>query len=200
MAKWGSCDFSELEKFQQKLEKLSKANIQKFCEEVSRELAARLLSKAIRRTPVGDYSGDKYITKTGKERHRRYKTVNFTTSKGQKVKFRASTIGKVGGTLRRGWTAKTMQEAESGSGKTTSQEKITAWVKKLPIKHIGNIYQIDVTNVVDYASYVEYGHRTKNHKGWVEGQFMLTISEKELDAQLPKLIETKIMQLLSEVF
>ncbi len=48
--------------------------------------------------------------------------------------------------------------------------------------------------------YVEYGHRTRNHKGWVEGKFMLTISEKELKAQLPKIIERKLIELLSEVF
>lgn len=162
MAKWGSCDFSELKKFQKELEKLSKANIQKFCENISKELAARLLSKVTKRTPVGDYSGDKYITKTGKERHRKYKIVNFTTSKGQKVNFKASTIGKVGGTLRRGWVAKSEQEAKSGSGKTVSQEKINNWVNELPIKHIGTTYQIDVTNAVDYAFYVEF--RTQNEK------------------------------------
>lgn len=153
MAKWGSCDFRELKKFQEKLEKLSKANIQKFCEDVSRELAARLLSKAIRRTPVGDYSRE--ITVIAKKDGKKHK-------KGEKYTRRVNPSGKVGGTLRRGWTAKTMQEAESGSGKTVSQEKITAWVKELPIKHIGSTIQIDVTNVVTYASYVEF--RTQNKK------------------------------------
>lgn len=52
MAKWGSCDFSELKRFQSRLEKLSKANLQKFCEDVAKNLAQRLLSKVIHKTPV----------------------------------------------------------------------------------------------------------------------------------------------------
>lgn len=161
MARWGSCDTKELKKFQEKLEKMSKANIQKFCEDISRELAARLLRKVIKRTPVGIYSS-----------------------------------GKVGGTLRRGWTAKTEQEAKAGNNKG---KDISSWVNQLPIKKIGNIFQIDVTNVVNYSSYVEFGHRTRNHKGWVEGQFMLTISEKEINAILPKFIERKLIEFLNEV-
>ena len=161
MAKWGNCDFKELKKFQQKLEKMSKANIQKFCEDISKELAARLLRKVIKRSPVGIYYH-----------------------------------GKLGGTLRRGWTAKTEQEAKSGNSKG---KDISNWVNQLPVKKIGNILQVDVTNVVNYASYVEFGHRTRNHKGWVEGQFMLTISEKEINAMLPKFIERKLTQLISEV-
>lgn len=179
MAKWGNCDFRELKKFQQELEKMSKANIQKFCEDVSRELAARLLRKVIKRTPTGIYSGKAYICVGGK------------THKGNRVK------GMVGGTLKRGWTAKTEQEAETGNNKG---KDVSSWVKELPVKHIGNTFQVDVTNVVSYASYVEYGHRTRGHKGWVEGHFMMTISEKEINAMLPKFIEKKLAEILSEVF
>ena len=45
MAKWGNCDFSELEELQKKFEKLAKTDIVKFCQDVARELAARLLAK-----------------------------------------------------------------------------------------------------------------------------------------------------------
>lgn len=47
---------------------------------------------------------------------------------------------------------------------------------------------------------LNFGHRTKNHKGWVEGHFMLTISEQELNSALPKLIQTKLNEFLKEVF
>ena len=33
---------------------------------------------------------------------------------------------------------------------------------------------------------------TRNHKGWVEGKFMLTISEQELEGDIPKIIERKL--------
>lgn len=47
---------------------------------------------------------------------------------------------------------------------------------------------------------LNFGHRTRNHKGWVDGKFMMTISKQELEGQLPKIIEGKLMQLLGEVF
>ena len=53
MAKWGDCDFSELEKLQKQFEKLSKIDVDKFCQDVARELATRLLAKVIPRTPTG---------------------------------------------------------------------------------------------------------------------------------------------------
>jgi hypothetical protein len=99
--------------------------------------------------------------------------------------------GKVGGTLRRGWTAKT--EAEAIAGRTPDAK---AFVDSLQVTKSGNVYQIEIINPVHYASYVEYGHRTRNHKGWVKGRFMLTISENEIDAQAPKILEKKLMKYL----
>jgi len=63
-----------------------------------------------------------------------------------------------------------------------------------------NGYTIEVINPTEYASYVEFGHRTPNHKGWVEGRFMLTISEQELEADAPRILENKLMKFLGGVF
>lgn len=82
--------------------------------------------------------------------------------------------GKRGGTLRRGWSV----------GKVTKN---------------GDVYQVEIINPVEYAPYVEYGHRTKNHKGWVEGKFMLTISEKELQNDAPRILENKLKKKLGEL-
>ena len=49
------------------------------------------------------------------------------------------------------------------------------------IKKKGSVYEIEISNDVEYASYVEYGHRIVrggNTLGWKDGVFMLTISEK----------------------
>jgi hypothetical protein len=62
----------------------------------------------------------------------------------------------------------------------------------------GNTYTIEIINPVEYAEYVEYGHRTPSHKGWVKGKFMLTVSTKELEADAPKIIEKKLQQFLVE--
>jgi hypothetical protein len=164
MARWGSCDFRELKDLQKRMEQLQKEDFQAFCEAAAKELAARLLAKVIKRTPVGQYE--------------------------------AST-GKIGGTLRRGWTAKSEREAELtavfGGG-----DAAKTFVDSLQVTKSGNVYQIEIINPVHYASYVEYGHRTRNHKGWVKGRFMLTISENEIDAQAPKILEKKLMKYLGE--
>lgn len=62
----------------------------------------------------------------------------------------------------------------------------------------GNGYVATVFNGVDYASYVEYGHRTANHKGWVRGQFMMTKAERNLMARAPGLAEKKLQKYLQE--
>lgn len=105
--------------------------------------------------------------------------------------------GKKGGTLRRGWTSKTHEEAVAGKGKGGNAAE---YASKLPITKSGNMIQIEIINPVNYASYVEFGHRTRNHKGWVQGKFMLTISEQELESQAPKVLENKIKKFLENCF
>lgn len=83
--------------------------------------------------------------------------------------------GKKGGTLRRGWS-------------------IGEVVK------VGGNYKIEVINPTEYASYVEFGHRTSDHLGWVEGRFMLTISEQELEADAPRILENKLNKFLEGLF
>ncbi|QEH69919.1 HK97 gp10 family phage protein [Cellulosilyticum sp. WCF-2] len=162
MASWGNCDFRQLQRLQEKLDRLQGAETIAFCEACAKELSARLLAKVIRRTPVGQYEAGN---------------------------------GKTGGTLRRGWTAKSHHEAQSGGSKNAK-----AYVNSLVITQSGDTYQIEITNPVEYAPYIEFGHRTRNHKGWVPGRFMLTISEKELESQAPKILERKLMQYLGEIF
>jgi hypothetical protein len=63
----------------------------------------------------------------------------------------------------------------------------------------GNSYAVEVFNNVKYASYVEHGHRTRNHRGWVEGRFMATISMQEIERQLPGFLERKQVELLNQI-
>lgn len=153
MARWGSTDFQQLKRLQKKMEKLQSGDFDKFCEEAAKELAARLLAKVIKRTPVDD------------------------------------------GVLRRGWTATTHAEAESSGNKN-----VKAYAESLNVTKVSTTYEIEIINPVNYAAYVEFGHRTASHAGWVNGRFMLTISEQELDAQAPKILEKKLMKFLGGVF
>ena len=95
--------------------------------------------------------------------------------------------GKKGGTLRRGWTGEKNQSA-------------VAYAGNLKVNHYGGVYVIEIVNPVEYASYVEFGHRTRNHEGWVDGKFMLTVSEQEIQAAAPKILENKLKKKLGEVF
>ena len=91
------------------------------------------------------------------------------------------------GTLRRGWTAGEKQNAK-------------AYADSLDIRKIGNKYHIDIINPVEHASYVEYGHRTRNHQGWVEGHYMLTISEAELNSISDTILQKKLNKFMKDVF
>jgi len=154
-------DARQLRQFRNKLLYLtSQQEEDEFIRSCIKELAARLLAKTIKRTPVGQYPQGS---------------------------------GKMGGTLRRGWTANSHEEAENGKGQG---KNASTWVNSLNISKQGNNYTIVITNPVEYASYVEYGHRTANQKGWVEGQFMLTISENEIQAAAPQILEAKLMNYL----
>lgn len=163
MAKWGNCDFSELRKYADKLEKLTDADINDLCVKCSKELAARLLALVIPRTIVGDYPAGS---------------------------------GKMGGTLRRGWTSKTHAEAASGKGK--NGKPIKEYVASLPVRKVGNYYIIKIINPVEYSPYVEFGHRTKSG-GWVDGKYMLTISEERLKQIAPRVLEKMLYQKIREV-
>ena len=137
MSKWGNCDFEQLKRLQKKMQKFEQSELEEFCEMCAKHLAARLLSRVIRRTPVDT------------------------------------------GTLRRSW----------------SEENNNIYVE-----HKGNEFTCEIINSMEYAIYVEYGHRTKNHKGWVHGYFMLEKSSLELNAQAPRIIEKLLMKKLGEIF
>ena len=132
-------DYRQFEQFAKKLEKqLSDEKREKFMEDCCKEIAARLLSRVIKRTPVKE------------------------------------------GTLRRGWSI--------------DDNKNINVVKR------GGEYRCAIFNPTEYASYVEYGRRTPSHDGWVDGQFFLTISEKEVDSLAPALLEKRLLELLKGAF
>lgn len=164
MSKYGKSDFKELRNLQKNLEKLNQQQVDLFMEACAKELAARLLAKVIKRTPVR--------------------------------KPEDCPPGVKGGTLRRGWTT----QANGSGAEGMKSNGASQYVDTLKIHHFGNTYVIEIVNPVDYASYVEFGHRTANHKGWVKGQFMLTISEQEIENAAPAILEKKLMKLLGECF
>lgn len=184
--RWGRADFQALKDLEQRLAKLEQTDFDRFCRETANEIANLLIAKVKKRTPVGVVPDDIYDNKKTK--------VTVTGASGKKRKFlsREAAIyqqywaGYTGGNLRRSWTI-------------------------LPIEKQGNAYIVTLVNNAEYASYVEFGHRQQRgryvpalgkslKKGWVKGRFMLTVSEEELEAQLPSLLEQKLRVLLKGVF
>ena len=141
MAKTGRCDFSELKKFAEHLEK-QEIKAKAMIERCINDLGAEVLARAKLRTPVDT------------------------------------------GNLEKAWTISS-------------------------IKRVGNYYKVIVSNNLEYAAYVEYGHRQEPGRyvpalgkrlkqSWVEGKYMLTISEKELESQLPAILEQKMKKYIEE--
>ena len=86
------------------------------------------------------------------------KTLNKISQKLiAKVKLKTPGAEKNGGTLRRSWRS----------------------------KKDGDLARI-VYNNVKYGPMVEYGHRTRGGKSFVDGRYMLTKSVKEIEGELDK--------------
>ena len=62
-----------------------------------------------------------------------------------------------------------------------------AWTVEGPSVSGGG-WVIRVSNPTEYASYVESGHRTRDQKNWVPGQFFMKNSLNAINSQLPDLI------------
>lgn len=95
------------------------------------------------------------------------------------------------GQLRRGWTSHKGVGAEGLKTRGASQ-----FADVIEVHRFDDVYVIEIINPVEYASYVEFGHRTSNHKGWVPGRFMMTISEQEIQEKAPQILEKKIQKFL----
>lgn len=94
--------------------------------------------------------------------------------------------GYTGGSLRDAWTISVSDGAGLGA------------------------YLVIIKNNLEYASYVEYGHRQQPGRyvpalgkqlkeSWVPGQYMLTISLQELEQMLPAMLQQKIVSFMQEV-
>ena len=92
MARMGSFSFDGMRDLQRQLNQMQQHGFEEFMEGCAKELAARLLRKLIKNTPVGIYD----------------KPVDFFTKDGKHVSFVPQT-GKNGGTLRRGWATQRSQ-------------------------------------------------------------------------------------------
>lgn len=177
MGNWGNFSYESFKKMAKQFDKaLAERMVESTITAILKEAAMRGLAKVKKRTPVGSYDGHVEFMANLPQ-----KEVNFITKAGKQVSFTAKARTRqvkfdakqrrVGGHLRRSWQVGT-------------------------VKKQGNKFLVEIFNNVEYASYVEYGHRTRNSKSWVEGKFMLTISLKEVETLLPGIADKHSKQLL----
>lgn len=186
MGRWGRCDYRELKKLDERLQQLSEVDMDRLCRDAAKKVAQILLNKVKKRTPVGVVPDD--IWKSRKTK------VSATGASGKTRKFfsREAAIyhdywaGYKGGSLRDAWTI-------------------------LPIEKHGEQYTVTIINNLEYASYVEYGHRQTPGRyvpalgktlkaSWVKGRFMLTISEQEVKTLAPSILNDMLYEALKGVF
>lgn len=196
-----SVDFSQLEEFRDKIQLLGEQKASQLCDECAKELTGRLLAKVIKRTPVGQRP-DEFNGKEGVKK--RKETQEFVGESGKKKKmltadaarYQQYWAGYSGGTLRRGWTG----------GQNVNAKQ---YAQSMPVNVMSNNHVIDIINQVEYAMYVEYGHRQtpgryvpalgKSLKAsWVPGKFMMTKSVSEVDAIAQAVVDKKVNEFLEK--
>lgn len=67
------------------------------------------------------------------------------------------------------------------------------------VKKVGDDLEITMFNPTKYAMYVEYGHRTKDHRKWIEGAYMGTLSMKKLQRESDKYMKAALDHIMKEV-
>lgn len=168
----------QLKKLQNKFEKLEKKDKNEFFDYISKQVALRFLGYVIPDTPT--------------QENKTIEVVSRSFSKTYEIK---------GGALKRGWIGLT------DPGDEPSQAQINQFVQNLPVKNTGRRRSITISNNVEYAPYVEFGHRQRpgryvpvipNSDGgygaqltsaWVPGQFMLKRAVKNTEAMIPGLLK-----------
>lgn len=63
----------------------------------------------------------------------------------------------------------------------------------------GRKYRAVVRNTTNYAHYVEFGHRTRDLKGFVKGRGWYTESMKEVADILPQILQAELDKKLKEL-
>lgn len=54
------------------------------------------------------------------------------------------------------------------------------------VQRVGNSLVVAISNPTEHASFVEYGHMTRDRKRWIEGKFMCTLAIDEVAKLIPQ--------------
>ena len=103
------------------------------------------------------------------------------------------------GFLRESWfvgdEAKVIKEGNDGKFTSNYSSAFASKASLDSVKVKGNTLEIEIGNIAEYASFIEFGHAYENGK-WYQGKFMLTISIDEIQQQIPKRFEQEFKKFL----
>lgn len=94
------------------------------------------------------------------------------------------TIGNQGVAIR----SKTLKSGKN-KGKIRYYSVESAFVNNTSIDNVerdGDVLKVTISNPVEYAKYVEYGHMDRSHQKWINGQFMCSLSIIDVKKKMPK--------------
>lgn len=89
--------------------------------------------------------------------------------------------------------ANTKKRTPTDSGELRRNWEVTRVIRR------NNELLIYLYNSKDYASYVEFGHATKNREGFIDGIFMATISIDEVERKIPARFEREFKRFMQRM-
>lgn len=174
-------DLSEFYALKERLEEAQKRK-DEFYEYALKQISLRFLSRVIPLTPTSEN-----------------KTITY------KAGGREVTKTLRGGALKRGWIG-----LVDDPGPEPSAAEIAQYVGGLKVTPQGLSYSITLANRVDYAPYVEYGHRQRPGQyvpqigktlvnAWVPGQHMMQQAQREVGRMIPTLYGKLFNEWMTEI-
>ena len=76
--------------------------------------------------------------------------------------------------------AKTKKESPTDTGLLRNSWTIGEVVRD------GDVLKVTISNPVEYAKYIEYGHMDRSHQKWINGKFMCSLSIIEVKKKMPQ--------------
>ena len=97
------------------------------------------------------------------------------------------------GLLRNSWTignqGAALRKKVLKNGKIKYSSVDSAFIDNTSLANVerdGDVLKVTISNAVEYAKYVEYGHMDRSHQKWINGQFMCSLSIIDVKKKMPQ--------------
>lgn len=91
-----------------------------------------------------------------------------------------------------------LQEVKQRTPASDNNKLKNNWKKRVIAGKNGS-YTVEIYNDLEYASSIEYGHKTESN-GFKQGHFMMTITQQDIENRMNSLVQPKLEKALKGVF